>query len=169
MTQQLWPQGYSSSSVMLAYWARSASFLFLDSSDTSLVFTTIWACFSIMLAMAWTSAAVWKKQNYNIRYPDLQEKSSIMLAVYTQICALATNCTSCTVGLRDNASGKLFLSSNRSVKLWGKKQNNTFWYKHFFHATKRKLSAVFRNCFAIVFQEITPQVNCHAACSKTQE
>lgn len=49
-------QGYSSSSVTLAYWARRASFLFFDSSDTSFCFTTIWACFSIMLAMAWTSA-----------------------------------------------------------------------------------------------------------------
>lgn len=56
-------QGYSSSSVILAYWARRASFLFLDSSDTSFCFTTIWACFSIILAMAWTSAIEKKGQN----------------------------------------------------------------------------------------------------------
>lgn len=49
-------KGYSSSSVTLAYWARSAAFLCCSSWDTSLGFTTILACFSIMLAMAWTSS-----------------------------------------------------------------------------------------------------------------
>lgn len=49
-------KGYSSSSVTLAYCCRSACLSLFSSTDTSFCFTTIWACFSIRLAMACTSA-----------------------------------------------------------------------------------------------------------------
>lgn len=51
----------SSSSVTSAYWARSAAFLCFSSSDTILGFTTICACFSMRVAMAWTSSGGGRK------------------------------------------------------------------------------------------------------------
>lgn len=143
-TRQLQGQGYSSSSVMLAYWARSASFLFLDSSDTSFDFTTIWACFSIMLAMAWTSATAQQcKTNHWRSIPWLAVKVdclfiSIVLVLATQERVLATNFTECTI-LHDYARRKGSPFSDRSGTIW---KNNTCWYRHFFHTTKRKLSAI---------------------------
>lgn len=60
-------KGYSSSSVTLAYWARRAAFLCFSSWDTSFGFTTILACFSIMLAMAWISSG--KETSQSVSQP----------------------------------------------------------------------------------------------------
>lgn len=49
-------KGYSSSSVTSAYWARRAAFRSVSCFEASLGFTTICACFSIMLAIAWISS-----------------------------------------------------------------------------------------------------------------
>ena len=47
----------------MAYWARRAAFLCFSSWETSFGFTTILACFSIMLAMAWTSSGKERSQS----------------------------------------------------------------------------------------------------------
>lgn len=145
---------------MLPYWASSASFLFFDSSDTSFVFTTIWACFSIMLAMAWTSAAVWGCKSNTLTFYSLtcrKKQTKLVLVVYTQVCVLATNYTECT-NLCDYERGKLFLSNNkRKKKTWReRKYHNAYWNK--------QLSAGSATVFAILFQEIT-----WPGCSKTQK
>lgn len=144
---------------MLAYWARRASFLFLDSSDTSLDFTTIWACFSIMLAMAWTSAAVRKcKTKQWPSVPWLAVKVhylfiNIVLAVSAQVCVLATNVTECT-SLRDD----MHRVNNLFPVIKGEQsEKTTLSGINIFSYHKKKTFCSFRNCFALLFQELTPR------------
>lgn len=80
-------KGYSSSSVTLAYWARRAAFLCLSSWEISFGFTTILACFSIMLAIAWISSG--KKSQSISQSLQMQATKTQLLPPAAPACASA--------------------------------------------------------------------------------